>query len=255
MQHAAEMSEVHPEALGGGAVRPPFCLEFREGLLCGSGNNGWHVGGCLIDGRALSGWPRVRNQTKPDSMQAENQTNSDFSRRTNALAARLGLRLSDLTGVIGISKAMLFAYRSNQPISGKVWAKLKNAEDLAGSYDAGPDATKHLLQDDVTQYRTKSDPAPIPGIAEVMKALKAQVAPHVADEVERLLLEHQRERLRMEANDFFGNVEALAASAKQAAGIVTDKRIAKDLRTLSEAVAKLMPTVQTLVQSLTKPKP
>lgn len=117
------------------------------------------------------------------------------------------------------------------------------------------DPSLYTLRDESVLRETPNRDDPPPGIWEALRMIKTEVSPHVADEVEKLLLEHQRVRLRAEADDFFGNIEALAASANEAAAVIGDERIADDLRTISEAVAKLMPTVQTLVQSLTKPKP
>jgi len=66
-------------------------------------------------------------------VQAESQTNSDFFSRTDLLASRLGLNLSELPSKIGISKAMLYAYRSGKHrITNKVWFKLEQAERAAG---------------------------------------------------------------------------------------------------------------------------
>ena len=112
-----------------------------------------------------------------------------------------------------------------------------------------------ILRDDVAEYRVLPKNDEVPGIPEVMRMLKEQVAPHVVDEVERLLLEHQRERLRMEASDFFGNVGGLVEAAKTAAALLKKGQCADDLRTLSETVAKLMPNIETLVNTLTKTKP
>jgi hypothetical protein len=71
-------------------------------------------------------------------LQEENQNFTEFSRRTEALATKLGCRLVDLPNVLGISRAMLFAYRRGQsPISGKAWRKLEAAERAAG-IGAGP---------------------------------------------------------------------------------------------------------------------
>lgn len=183
-------------------------------------------------------------------MQDENQTAADFLRRTDTLAVRLRLNVSELVSVLQMSKAMIFAYRSGQrPISSKAWRKLEAAELRAGRKKTDWNV------DDSAVLREESAPDKVPGMWEVMRMIKAQVAPHVADEVERLLLEHQRERLRQEANEFFGNAEALASEAKRIGETITDKEASENLRILSDAVVKLMPTVQTLVESLTKAKP
>lgn len=62
-------------------------------------------------------------------MQQENQTSSDFLRRTDALALKLGKNVQELSEVLGISRAMLFGYRKGKnAISGKAWLKLETAE-------------------------------------------------------------------------------------------------------------------------------
>lgn len=66
-------------------------------------------------------------------MQDQSQTFSDFLRRTDLLAERLGLNLSEIPDRLGISKAMLFAYRKGtNRITPKVWIKLGEAERKAG---------------------------------------------------------------------------------------------------------------------------
>jgi hypothetical protein len=75
----------------------------------------------------------VRNKTKTDYLQEENQTFEDFFRRTDVLAWVLGMNLSELPPILGISKAMLFAYRNgSRRITPKAWHKLKAAEQKAG---------------------------------------------------------------------------------------------------------------------------
>jgi transcriptional regulator with XRE-family HTH domain len=62
-------------------------------------------------------------------LQAKNQTNLEFSDRTDRLADQLGISLRQLAERIGISPAMLFAYRSGKyPISRKAWKKLDQTE-------------------------------------------------------------------------------------------------------------------------------
>jgi hypothetical protein len=66
-------------------------------------------------------------------MQQRNQTISDFSARTDALATALKVTLRELGPKIEISPAMLFAYRSGaNEISAKAWHKLWRAEVAAG---------------------------------------------------------------------------------------------------------------------------
>jgi transcriptional regulator with XRE-family HTH domain len=63
----------------------------------------------------------------------------NFSERTDELAHRLRCSLRDLAGKIGISQAMLFAYRSgkSEPTL-KALRKLQAAERLAGVPSAEP---------------------------------------------------------------------------------------------------------------------
>ena len=66
-------------------------------------------------------------------MQEENQNFSEYFERTRVLADRLGIPVVDLPPHVGISKAMLFAYRKGKyPISWKAWRKLEAAERAAG---------------------------------------------------------------------------------------------------------------------------
>lgn len=73
------------------------------------------------------------NQTNSDSLQEDNQTISDFVKRTDELSIRKGLNMSEIHGLLDISKAMVFAYRSGKNrITPKVWLKLQLAEQEAG---------------------------------------------------------------------------------------------------------------------------
>lgn len=65
-------------------------------------------------------------------MQQKNQSSNVFSERTDALAATLHVSIRELAERIGISQAMLFAYRGGKyPISEKAWKKLEAAEAAA----------------------------------------------------------------------------------------------------------------------------
>ena len=78
---------------------------------------------------ALVAGDEAKNQTNSDSLQGENQTISDFIARTDSLAARCGLNLSEIPALIGISKAMLYGYRGGKNrITPKTWRKLEEAE-------------------------------------------------------------------------------------------------------------------------------
>lgn len=89
------------------------------------------------------------------------------------MADRLGLNLSEIPDLLGISKAMLFAYRSGKNrITPKVWLKLERAEVAAGGKspesaenaessgdpkqaDVGDSA--HSVCEDSPPYRTRAD--------------------------------------------------------------------------------------------------
>jgi hypothetical protein len=90
-------------------------------------------------------------------MQAENQNFSDFFLRTEQLADKLGIRAVDLPDVIGISKAMLFAYRKGKyPISWRAWKKLESAELCAG---IGRDENQ-TIEDDTSNNERDSPQSP-----------------------------------------------------------------------------------------------
>lgn len=66
-------------------------------------------------------------------MQQKSENYLEFSERTEALSQKLGVKLSDLPPVIGISPAMFYAHRTGKHhISDKTWRKLESAEVTAG---------------------------------------------------------------------------------------------------------------------------
>ena len=93
-------------------------------------------------------------------MQPKSDKFSEFSERTESLAAHLGKKLSELPEVIGISPAMFFAYRSGKnTVSGKAWRKLEKAEREAG---IGPELHDALVAVGIIKegqglYRGSSD--------------------------------------------------------------------------------------------------
>jgi hypothetical protein len=104
-------------------------------------------------------------------LQEEIQTISEFIRRTDALAHRLGLNLSEIEGFLGISKAMLYAYRSGKNrITQKAWLKLAsaerdalraesemggNSESSANPNESGIGESAHLVREDSPIYRVR----------------------------------------------------------------------------------------------------
>jgi hypothetical protein len=76
-------------------------------------------------------------------MQADNLSALDFSKRTDALAARLGISLRTLCVRAGISQPMLFGYRSGKhPITAKALRKIEALEATA----SGPPDEHHAEQ-------------------------------------------------------------------------------------------------------------
>ena len=116
-----------------------------------------------------------KTQTKIDSLQQDSETILEFIRRTDALADRAGLNLSELPEILGFSKPSLFAYRSGKNrITAKVWLKLERAEreapgnnvedrsktgiverdrNLKESEPSGPENFEAMDREDETPYR------------------------------------------------------------------------------------------------------
>ncbi|MBN2069122.1 MAG: helix-turn-helix transcriptional regulator [Opitutales bacterium] len=66
-------------------------------------------------------------------MQENNTDFIHFSDRSDDLAKHLNLNAKELAEFIGISRPMLYAYKTGRsPITGKVWRKLAQAEEKAG---------------------------------------------------------------------------------------------------------------------------
>lgn len=75
-------------------------------------------------------------------MQAKLDENRVFSERSDALSEHLRISLRETAARIGISQAMLFAYRTGKsPVSGKAWRKLEAAERAAGLRTPGDQAS------------------------------------------------------------------------------------------------------------------
>jgi predicted transcriptional regulator len=128
-------------------------------------------------------------------LQENFQTISEFNRRTDALCALTGLNLSEIHGLLGISKAMVFAYRGGKnPITQKVWLKLKAAEEKAantselkrenakssadaknpGIGESAHDECANLPRDDLRPYGGKASDGQRPPLQE--RAMEERVA-------------------------------------------------------------------------------
>ena len=81
----------------------------------------------------------MNNRNKSEYMQDKSERISEFSERSESLAAKIGVCASDLGKKIGISTSMFYLYRSGKhPISKKVWNKLERAEQAAGLGEKKP---------------------------------------------------------------------------------------------------------------------
>lgn len=109
-------------------------------------------------------------------MQEENQNFSEYFERTRALAEKLGIPVVELPDHIGVSKAMLFAYRKGKyPISWKAWRKLEAAELAAGigvSYEKQPEKSDRVEELPPAGPESLAVPAECPaGIARLEELL------------------------------------------------------------------------------------
>lgn len=125
-------------------------------------------------------------------MQQKNQSSDVFSERTDALAATLHVSIRELAERIGISQAMLFAYRGGKyPISEKAWKKLEAAEAAANqsSYQRKSE-NQSVVAENVATYGAEPARAPFPSWWDRM--------PKSAGELEAVL-PHVHARLRLAA--------------------------------------------------------
>jgi transcriptional regulator with XRE-family HTH domain len=142
-------------------------------------------------------------QTLSDSLQQQNQTPSDFFRRTDVLSDRLGLKLSEIAKLVGISKAMLFSYRSGKNrITPKVWLKLERAERTAGietekeaeeagnaESDGNPKEFPSVVREDLAIYRVGGAAVPKAETAEQRLSRMEDALMEMADRMEELARE------------------------------------------------------------------
>lgn len=124
-------------------------------------------------------------------MQQKNQSSDVFSERTDALAAALHVSIRDLAERIGISQAMLFAYRGGKyPISEKAWKKLEAAEAANQSSYQRKSENQSVVAEDAATYGAGPARATFPSWWDRM--------PKSAGELEAVL-PHVHARLRLAA--------------------------------------------------------
>lgn len=149
-------------------------------------------------------------------MQAQNQNFSEFSRRTELLAEKLGKRLIDLPETLNISKAMLFAYRKGSyTISDKAWRKLEQAERAAGlappimvqMQSAGTDEQKQEMLESASH-------------AELFRSLPP--------EVRAMLARGKLDRLHVQMSAFLMDAEGLANQVEEFLENPTDEEMKRD---------------------------
>jgi hypothetical protein len=126
-------------------------------------------------------------------VQAKSENFSDFFSRTNELAAKIGLNLSELPEILGFSKPMLFAYRSGKsPISFKAWAALERAERANGIFlDGSVEAAAAVRSSDAKELAAAAEEKPAAADqfpdAGKMIALMADQLAEKDRQIERLL--------------------------------------------------------------------
>ena len=166
-------------------------------------------------------------------MQANNQTFSDFLRRTDLLAEKLQLRLIDLPEKIGISKAMLFAYRKGtNPISGKAWIRLEQAERAAG---LSPPVNERLYTAPTPEEKSRI----------LESASYNEIFQMLPPEARNLLAQGRLDSINGKILDYFNNAEFLAVAVemlldkpddKETMEMVLEakKRVRRDYKTTRE---------------------
>lgn len=92
-------------------------------------------------------------------MQPENWTFLDFSRRTDALAAKLSMDLGQLPEVLGFSRASLFAYRAGKAkITAKAWERLALAETESGIATSPVEKFSETNPENAEEFDHMNDP-------------------------------------------------------------------------------------------------
>lgn len=95
-------------------------------------------------------------------------SHEDYLRRTDYLAARIGVNVQDLPGIVDVSRASLFSYRAGKrSIPPKAWHKLAAAEEAAG-LRRSPEANETEMRRDDT---AASSEAPAATMAEAFQKL------------------------------------------------------------------------------------
>ncbi len=111
-------------------------------------------------------------QTKTDKSSAF----YEFSDRSESLAGRLKVKISELGDVLSISPDMLAGYRTGRyPISAKAWRKLHNAEMEAGIRMPDHDSSKAELVR-IRNELARHDPKFAQGVAKVKAARAAKTS-------------------------------------------------------------------------------
>jgi len=171
-------------------------------------------------------------------LQAKKQTFLDFSRRTDALAVKLGFRLGDLPAKLGISRASLFSYRTGKsPISNKAWQKLQIAERESG---IAPQLQEQVASAPVEQKKELLASA---SLEEVLHLFPADMRMQIA----RIGVDAQIDSIQKELIGFFLDAESLADLVKRK-GSKSDLKFFA--RRVSEAVKSSRKMVDMLVLQL-----
>lgn len=139
-------------------------------------------------------------------MQANKQTFSDFTARTDELAARLNVRLGDLPAKLGMSRASLFAYRAGKtPISNKAWHKLLRTERETG---ISPPLAEQISAAKVEQ---KGELIASASLEEILSLLPVDERARIASRY----IDGHIEAMEWQMHGFFLNVQSLAELAAE----------------------------------------
>lgn len=110
--------------------------------------------------------------TKTGVSQIKSESNLEFTKRTDKLASALGITVSALAKVIGISNGTLFAYRKHSPITRKNWSKLESVEKevLQNQRKSG-----HLKEGGLSGSGSRASPVEYGAVASRLKPSDARV--------------------------------------------------------------------------------
>jgi hypothetical protein len=135
-----------------------------------------------------------------------NQTYLDFSRRTDALASKLGIRLGDMPAKLRISRASFFSYRAGKnTISKKAWHKLELTERESG---ISPPLHEQLASAPANRKKALLGSAPLEEVVNLLP-------PDARKRIATTILDAQIDSIQINLIGFFLDAQALADLVKR----------------------------------------